>query len=414
MGFPRSLYVVLIISMTTMVVGHQIDAQNEQLNQDRLDIRLGLERMLRLNGALTEAVAAAVSAKSSLRLASYPSLKAELDATMRVTLDLTRDKPMASDMAALHQDQQALRELEGAVVQHVQSGDWRLARQVLQDGDYVQALKLYEISSESVVGALSIALSQEAARQQRWRWLTDGARLGALLLLVWAGWWHGRRLQRQLQEQTRLRTELTAAREALEEKVRDRTAELETANRQLQALSLTDELTGLANRRRFDVHWADEWQRSARSGQSLAVIMLDVDHFKAYNDHYGHPQGDECLRRIGAVLRANVRRAGELAARYGGEEFVVVLPGVSADVARERAESLRAAVQAEGMPHGWSTGAPVVTVSLGVAVGLPGVDDTRDHLLKTADEALYRAKAAGRNRVEMAAPIPAAVMVEEA
>lgn len=402
MGFPRSLYVVLAISMATMVVGHQIDGQSQQLHQDRLEIRLGLERMLRLNGALTEAVAGAVSAKSSLRLASYPSLKAELDATMRATLELTRDKPLAGDMAALHQDQQALRELEGAVVQHVQSGDWRLARQVLQDGDYMQALKLYEISSESVVGALSIALSQEAARQQRWRWLTDGARLGALVLLVWAGWWHGRRLQRQLQEQTRLRTELLAAREALEEKVRDRTAELETANRQLQALSLTDDLTGLANRRRFDVYWADEWQRSARSGQSLAVIMLDVDQFKAYNDHYGHPQGDECLRRIGEVLRATVRRAGELAARYGGEEFVVVLPGASIDVARERAESLRAAVQAEGMPHARSTHAPVVTISLGVAVGQPGAEDTRDHLLKSADEALYRAKAAGRNRVEMA------------
>lgn len=99
--------------------------------------------------------------------------------------------------------------------------------------------------------------------------------------------------------------------------------------------------------------------------------MMDVDHFKAYNDHYGHQQGDACLRRMGDVLRATVRRAGELAARYGGEEFVVVMPGASLAQARETAQSILAAIRAEQMPHASSPVASVVTLSLGVAAGTP-------------------------------------------
>lgn len=172
-------------------------------------------------------------------------------------------------------------------------------------------------------------------------------------------------------EQVRLRAEVTAANEALEEKVRLRTAELQAANSQLETLSTIDGLTGLANRRRFDKYWAEEWQRALRQATPLAVIMMDVDHFKAYNDHYGHQQGDACLRRMGDVLRATVRRAGELAARYGGEEFVVVMPGASLTQAQETAESILAAIRAEQMPHASSPVASVVTISLGVAAGTP-------------------------------------------
>lgn len=127
--------------------------------------------------------------------------------------------------------------------------------------------------------------------------------------------------------------------------------------------------------------------------------MMDVDHFKAYNDHYGHQQGDACLRRMGDVLRATVRRAGELAARYGGEEFVVVMPGASLAQARETAQSILAAIRAEQMPHASSPVASVVTISLGVAAGTPSPAGNRERMLKEADLALYDAKHQGRNRV---------------
>jgi diguanylate cyclase (GGDEF)-like protein len=199
-----------------------------------------------------------------------------------------------------------------------------------------------------------------------------------------------------------LRWQVSTINEELEEKVRQRTTELQAANKQLEILSTTDALTGLANRRRFDRYWADEWQRALRQATPLAVIMLDVDHFKAYNDHYGHPQGDVCLRRVGAVLQSTVRRGGELAARYGGEEFVVVLPGVTRQQAQETARAILNAICAAQMPHACSPVATMVTVSLGVAVGVPGATDERDHLLKMADVALYAAKNKGRNRVVLA------------
>ena len=141
-----------------------------------------------------------------------------------------------------------------------------------------------------------------------------------------------------------------------------------------------------------------------RQGTPLAVIMLDVDHFKAYNDHYGHQQGDACLRTIGDVLRATIRRAGELAARYGGEEFVVVMPGASAQKAQETAQSILAALRTEHMAHASSPVAPVVTISLGVAGGTPGAADDREHLIKAADVALFDAKHQGRNRMVMSNP----------
>ncbi|TXT35573.1 MAG: diguanylate cyclase [Comamonadaceae bacterium] len=224
----------------------------------------------------------------------------------------------------------------------------------------------------------------------------------AVVLLLWAGWRYSRRLKAELAEQLRLRWEVSTINEALEEKVRLRTAELEAVNQQLEILSTTDGLTGLANRRRFDRYWMDEWQRALRQASPLAVIMLDVDHFKAYNDHYGHPQGDECLRRVGAVLQAAVRRAGELAARYGGEEFVVVLPGVTPQQAMDTAQGILTAIRAAALPHASSPVASVVTLSLGVAAGIPGATDAREHLLKMADEALYTAKNTGRNRVVLA------------
>ena len=276
---------------------------------------------------------------------------------------------------------------------------WPDAYQVLLASDYGMALKLYEISSEAAVGALSIELTNTAREHDQLRKLTLSLRLVAILLLLWAGWRYSVRLQTELAEQLRLRVALAQANTELEDKVQQRTQALEEVNHQLEVLSVTDALTRLANRRRFDAVWLDEWQRALRQATPLAVIMLDVDHFKAYNDHYGHQQGDECLRRVGEVLLTTVRRAGELVARYGGEEFVVVLPGTSVIHAMAVAESIRANIQAAGIAHAHSGVAAVVTVSLGVAVGIPTQGDARDALVHAADAALYRAKDQGRNRV---------------
>ena len=261
------------------------------------------------------------------------------------------------------------------------------------------ALKLYEINSDSVVGSLNIELANAAQRQDYLRQASLVLRLAAAVLLLWAGWRYSSRLQADLAEQVRLRSEVTQANEALEETVKRRTAELQEANSQLESLSTTDSLTGLANRRRFDSYWEQEWCRAQRQATPLAVIMLDVDHFKLYNDHYGHQQGDRCLQRVAEVLRASVRRAGELAARYGGEEFVVVLPGASGEQAAETAQLILKALRAEQLPHASSPDGSVVTVSLGVASGIPDESASREHLLKAADVALYEAKSLSRNCV---------------
>ena len=191
--------------------------------------------------------------------------------------------------------------------------------------------------------------------------------------------------------------------ESLEQQVAERTRELSEANRRLQQLSECDGLTGIANRRKFDTVWTAEWKRAARQGLPLAVAMIDVDHFKAYNDHYGHQAGDDCLRQVAQALAATVQRANDRVARYGGEEFVVVLPGVTAPEAIHVAQKLCAAVAACQIPHAHNSAAPVVTVSIGVAWGIPEPDASLNALIVAADTQLYQAKHAGRNRV---APAP--------
>ena len=187
----------------------------------------------------------------------------------------------------------------------------------------------------------------------------------------------------------------------LEQRVAERTQALEVANQKLAALSNTDGLTGLANRRRFDEALADEHARARRSGQSLALIMLDVDHFKKYNDHYGHQAGDACLQSVANVLKAQARRAGDLAVRYGGEEFSIILAGTDTAVAQTIAETVRQAIEALGIPHEQSAFGKV-TVSIGLALMTSESSLDEEGLLRAADEALYRAKHTGRNRVETA------------
>ncbi|MDP3847719.1 MAG: GGDEF domain-containing protein [Pseudomonas sp.] len=161
--------------------------------------------------------------------------------------------------------------------------------------------------------------------------------------------------------------------------------------------SLTDALTGIANRRRMNNHLEEEVRRAARSYRPLSVILLDIDHFKLFNDRFGHLAGDECLIRMALSLQARVSRAGDLLARYGGEEFCVILPDTDGEAAQTFAESLRCKVESLNIEHPDNSCAPVVTISLGVASWLPGNPETPIGLLLKADNALYRAKQQGRN-----------------
>ena len=177
------------------------------------------------------------------------------------------------------------------------------------------------------------------------------------------------------------------------------TAELASMNRRLEQQATIDELTQLANRRRFSEVLEHEWQRAIREQTSLGMLMLDVDFFKRYNDTYGHQAGDACLQRVSAVLASRARRPSDLAARYGGEEFAVVLPGVDEAGARAVGEWIRAEVERQGIPHGASLAGGVVTVSVGTAVATPAPGMVPATLVAAADAALYRAKESGRNTV---------------
>ena len=175
--------------------------------------------------------------------------------------------------------------------------------------------------------------------------------------------------------------------------------ELEAANARLQSLSATDGLTGIANRRALDTALQLEWGRSARQGEAISLLMLDVDWFKAFNDLYGHLAGDDCLRLIARTLEMALRRPPDFAARFGGEEFMAILPGTDQRGALEAAERVRIRVLALAIPHGGSQ-YDLVTVSVGVATAFrPEKDSDPQLLIAAADRALYRAKEQGRNQV---------------
>lgn len=183
---------------------------------------------------------------------------------------------------------------------------------------------------------------------------------------------------------------------AVVETLRDMTTQKEL-QQALQKLASVDSLTSVANRRHFDEILAKEWRRAARSEQTLSLLMVDVDHFKQYNDAYGHPAGDACLQQIAAAMSGQMHRASDLVARYGGEEFAVILPNSTVAGAVVVAERIRAAVENLAIPHRTAEGR--VTVSIGAAglQPLPGKD--QKDLIANADMALYLAKEAGRNCV---------------
>lgn len=184
----------------------------------------------------------------------------------------------------------------------------------------------------------------------------------------------------------------------LDELVKVRTQELESANEQLREMNTRDELTGLHNRRYLNENLDAEYRRALRENEPISVLMLDIDHFKAINDSFGHQFGDYCLQEAGRRLRAVVQRPSDMAVRYGGEEFLVVLPNTSLESASKLGEKLRQAFAQK--PFKFEGQHCQVTLSVGVACDLPEAPDQHELLLRRADECLYQAKALGRNRVE--------------
>jgi diguanylate cyclase (GGDEF)-like protein len=190
-------------------------------------------------------------------------------------------------------------------------------------------------------------------------------------------------------------------RKLAEEQIQELIAQLKTERDLAQSHSLTDSMTGLLNRRFFDKALRTEFSRHQRLGSHLSLIMLDVDHFKKYNDHYGHIAGDDCLRQIARSLKTVVERAPDIVARYGGEEFVVILPDTHHRGAAFLAERIREAVLRLALPHVQSETATCVTISLGVASAADHLLTDEAELVALADQALYLAKTNGRNRIEV-------------
>ena len=179
------------------------------------------------------------------------------------------------------------------------------------------------------------------------------------------------------------------------------TTRLDDMNRDLVRLSTVDALTGIANRRRFDDALYKEWRRAMRRQYPITLLMCDIDFFKQYNDAHGHQAGDECIRSVARAIEDTLKRPGDLVARYGGEEFAAILPDTGFDGAQIVAEGVRSAIAELGIPHGRSSVASRVTVSVGAATMVPsrGAPASGGPLVEAADKALYAAKSAGRNRV---------------
>ena len=213
--------------------------------------------------------------------------------------------------------------------------------------------------------------------------------VATVIVLAIAHRWRLRLLRRQQSDLMRL--------------VRERTEQLEEANRKLATMSYVDAMTDVANRRSFDEELAMEWRRSTRTRSHLSLLMVDIDGFKAFNDALGHQAGDDCLRAVAKAITDCVRRAADTVARYGGEEFVVLLPDTDAYGAAILAERIRSSVEQRNLAHP-TMARGCVTVSIGVAT--MGGKETMDPatLVKAADAALYQAKRDGRNRVRVAEP----------
>jgi diguanylate cyclase (GGDEF)-like protein len=205
----------------------------------------------------------------------------------------------------------------------------------------------------------------------------------------------------------RLQTELKTKNQQLEQEIKARKAaeaKLLKVNQQLSKLATLDGLTSIANRYYFDNFLTREWQLAKREQFSLAVILLDIDYFKLYNDRFGHQQGDTCLQQVAQALLKAVKRPTDLVARYGGEEFAVVLPRTSANNALKVAERIRQQIKTLSLTHPDSLVGDYVSLSIGVSAVIPCSKYTKKQLLVTADRALYQAKKQGRDRAMVKLP----------
>lgn len=204
----------------------------------------------------------------------------------------------------------------------------------------------------------------------------------------------------------RLRSAMTLKQErdtriAREQELVQLTRQLQDSNEVLQQISILDELTGIANRRHFNMVLVQEWRRSTREATPLSVVLIDIDHFKRYNDVYGHLQGDQCLKKVALTLGSSLKRSTDLLARFGGEEFVLLLPRTSVRGAGALAETLRTAVEGLHLEHVGCHETKQVTISIGVATMIPERNATAESLIAAADKALYEAKERGRNQVRI-------------
>lgn len=201
----------------------------------------------------------------------------------------------------------------------------------------------------------------------------------------------------------RIRSALRLKRELDTVKAHERTLlglmdQLKEANERLERLSTLDGLTGIANRRSFDDFLDRELRRAARKEHPVSLIMMDLDCFKAYNDHYGHLAGDSCLVAVAGAIARHAQRPGDLAARYGGEEFALILADTTLKSAQHVATQIRQSVADLALPHAHSVAAPIVTLSMGIACLYPTPTTSAEEVIRGADRALYEAKATGRNR----------------
>ncbi len=194
--------------------------------------------------------------------------------------------------------------------------------------------------------------------------------------------------------------------QTLEHRVAERTQELqlakqqlEKANQELEKLAIYDELTKIPNRRYFNRHIQLEWRRCLRDQHMLALILCDVDHFKDYNDYYGHQAGDACLQKVAEVITSSLHRASDIVARYGGEEFVIILSNTDADGANYLAQRIQRNLETKKIPHLHSDTSPFLTLSMGIACLIPSLDSCQENLIQLADKALYEAKDFGRNQI---------------
>jgi len=333
------------------------------------------------------------------------------DAAVTATFDALRD------YAQYHfAEEEKIREQSGIDERHQEIHRLAHAQFIAQIASLWNSRSAMSNPSETILGFLSswlahhiLGIDQSMARQIR---------------LVKAGETAGRAFEMEVHREdpqtetllqalnnlyhalSRQNTDLAAANLSLEQRVRDRTLELERANlalteanRQLELLARMDGLLGIANRKCFDERYEQEWLRARRDRLPLALLMIDVDSFKRFNDAYGHQAGDRCLQSIASTVKGLFRRPADLVARYGGEELIVVLPNTGLAGARHKAREICARIDALAIPHRDSDAAGHVTVSIGATSAVPDARSSPASLLACADRALYRAKELGRNRV---------------